>query len=136
MNRICVLASALLVLPLVGCGGTDIPEVGEVSGTVTIDGKPTSGILVSFIPTGGGRPSSGVTNDEGYYELQYSPNAMGALLGTHKVSIVAPEESTVDNPGERSAPLVAKSAIPQKYLDMKKEVEVKAGDNTVDLKYP
>jgi hypothetical protein len=136
MSRLLALAGALLILPLAGCGGADIPELGEVEGTVTIDGKPASGILVSFVPTAGGRPSSGITNDDGYYELQYSPQAMGALVGSHHVSIVSEEPSTVDDPGERSAPLVQKSKIPQQYLATKKQIDVKAGSNTADLTYP
>jgi len=136
MNRLLALAGSLLALHIAGCGGADIPEVGEVSGTVTVDGKPAPGILVSFVPKEGGRPSSGITDDNGYYELQYSPNAMGALIGSHTVSIVQEEPSTVDNPGDRSAPLVPKSSIPKEHLETKKEVEVKEGDNTIDLKYP
>ncbi|MHB8903343.1 MAG: hypothetical protein ACYC6Y_31660, partial [Thermoguttaceae bacterium] len=45
-----------LLLPvLVGCpGGTDanLPDLVPVTGTVTVDGAPVSGVTVTFIPTG------------------------------------------------------------------------------------
>lgn len=134
MKPFFVLANAALLLSLVGCG-YEGPEVGQVYGTLTIDGKPASGILVNFTPVEGGRSSSGTTNEEGYYELIYSPSAMGALPGKHMVTITPPGLPLEVEAGGSSAPLVS-NAIPRKYLQMKKEVEVKPGENTIDLTYP
>jgi len=134
MNRTFLAAGVLLTLHLTGCGGADVPEVGEVTGTVTIDGKPAPGVIVNFIPTGGGRSSTGVTDESGHYELMYSADAMGALIGAHQATIAAAPPSVDAVPAGRG-PLVDKS-IPKEYLDAKKPVEVQAGDNTIDLTYP
>lgn len=75
------------LIALVGCGGAgDYPDMGEVTGTVTMDGKPLPDALVTFQPEGG-RPSSGVTDEDGYYELIYSAQMKGAKSGDHMVSI-------------------------------------------------
>jgi hypothetical protein len=60
---------------------------------------------------------------------------MGAIVGQHNVSI-APEAPSPDAPTETGKPLVAVSSIPEKYLTEKKQIEVKAGTNTLDIKYP
>lgn len=43
-----------------GCGsGVALPELGTVSGVVTLDGKPLPGVTVKFVPANG-RTSSGL----------------------------------------------------------------------------
>ncbi len=72
---------------LVGCGGgSDLPELGKVHGVVTLDGEPLSGAQVQFVPESG-RPSSGITDENGRYELQYTADHSGAIVGTHTVKI-------------------------------------------------
>ena len=128
--------SSLAILGILsGCGGADVPPIGSVSGIVTIDGKPAPNIRVMFHPKEKGRPSNGLTDQDGSYTLSYSPNAMGALIGKHEVSISAPEPS-VDDAGSVSKTRLVSTAIPQKYASMVKEMEVKAGSNTIDLTYP
>jgi hypothetical protein len=95
--------AALLVpvIPLMsGCfGGSDVAELADVSGTVTLDGKPLTQASVTFLPvTDEGtesRPASGVTDEHGQYELQYSTTQAGARPGAYQVSI-----STFREPGE------------------------------------
>ncbi|MBR9804015.1 carboxypeptidase regulatory-like domain-containing protein, partial [bacterium] len=73
---------------LSGCGGSsDTPDLGSVSGTVTIDGAPASNVTVTFTPVEGGRASTGTTSSSGHYNLVYSPSEAGAVLGQHKVTI-------------------------------------------------
>ena len=82
-----------------GCGGPTM-LVGEVEGTVTVDGKPLAQIGVGFIPDAGrdniGPSSNGRTDDAGRYKLQYvittrsnlTPDpADGAKVGWHKVVV-------------------------------------------------
>lgn len=80
------LASALVTVMLasmVGCG-PDGPQVVKVSGTVTHAGKPVSGLLVNFSPERG-RASSGITDKDGHYTLNYERGRPGAVVGRHKV---------------------------------------------------
>ena len=88
----CVLA-ALAVLPLVGCDSG--PATGLVSGVVTIDGKPIGGAVVNFYPTDG-RASTGTTDANGQYELAFTRQKMGAVLGSHKVTITTEILAEVD----------------------------------------
>ena len=49
------LALITLSLFFIGCGGgaaSDAPDLGQVSGVVTMDGKPLEGAMVTFEPTG------------------------------------------------------------------------------------
>lgn len=78
-----------LVILLAGCSSNrgDTPELGDVRGTVKLDGTPLAGALVSFQPIGGGRPSSGTTRDDGTYSLTFSNSQSGAKVGEHQISI-------------------------------------------------
>ncbi len=72
----------LLVLPIAGCGGDDGKKPGavNVSGKVTLNGKPLEGAEVNFL--NGDHASVGVTGPDGTYTL-----AQGALPGKNKVFI-------------------------------------------------
>lgn len=76
---------------LVGCGPG--VELGTVTGTVTKDGKPADSILVNFMPDPAsdtpGAMSSGLTDDQGRYELTYEGEGRpkGAVVGTHRVVV-------------------------------------------------
>jgi len=86
---------------VVGCGvPSDRPEIAEVTGTVTLDGIPMSGLLVLFGPEVG-RTSSAWTDEKGQYRLMYLPDVPGAVVGTHTVSISSGyEEEEEPPPGE------------------------------------
>ena len=79
--KLCLLT--LLCLPLFGCSDGR-PDVVPVKGKVTLGGKPIAGIIVHYT-TKGGRPSKGITDTEGNYELHYSVEKKGARLGEHKI---------------------------------------------------
>jgi len=81
------LGSALLIALFLSAGCGRGPEVGKVHGTVTLDGKPLPKAVVTFVPVGGGRQSSGFTDADGHYQLSFLGERMGARLGKHKVSI-------------------------------------------------
>lgn len=75
---------------LAGCGGSsDAPEMGYVTGTVKMDGKPLKNALVTFRPQDHetARQSVGTTDDNGEYELKYSLRETGVMLGNHQVTI-------------------------------------------------
>ena len=74
-----------------------MPDLGTVSGVVTLDGAPYPNAIVSFTPAQG-RPSQGVTDSDGKYELIYMPGVMGAELGKHTVSISTKYQAP-ENPG-------------------------------------
>ena len=91
-----------------GCGSDDRPELGDVTGTVTLNGQPLAAAAVIFQPTGQntGRASRSVTDQEGHYRLNYLRDIDGAVVGSHKVYITtASEESPEEHlPGKYSKP--------------------------------
>ncbi|WP_437191183.1 carboxypeptidase-like regulatory domain-containing protein [Planctomicrobium sp. SH527] len=78
---------------LLGCGDrpTDVPTLGAVQGTVTLDGAPLSGAIVLFEPKATGAGSSGATKEDGKYTLVYSATENGAVPGEHTVRITRQE---------------------------------------------
>ncbi|MCA9130960.1 MAG: hypothetical protein KDB22_27940 [Planctomycetales bacterium] len=126
------LASALLISVL-GCSSGDM---GSVTGTVHLDGKPLEGALVTFYPEidgkdpmSGGGASMGRTDAEGNYELTYNRDEMGAQVGKHLVYIETLQESGGGDYGAGRGEEVPKRYNSQSEL----HVEVKPGRNTIDF---
>lgn len=105
----------------IGCGSGDRPELGTVSGKVTMDGQPLSGLIVVFKPDEG-RAAVGETDSEGIYELEYLDGVAGCKVGPNTVSFEWPL-------GAGGKP------IPQQYTagrsTLKKDVQ--AGSNEINL---
>ena len=129
----CFAAMTMVVASsLVGCGGTPGPALGQVSGTVTLDGSPLDQALVEFVPEDG-RPSFGTTGANGKYVLQYTDDKSGAVIGKHHVKItknqVSGEVAAPTKPAPKGDP------VPAKYnTESTLEVEVKSGSNVHDFK--
>ena len=119
---------------LIGCADErDLPKLGIVSGTVMMAGQPLPNVVVNFSPTQAGRPSSGVTDENGYYSLLHLRDASGALIGEHVVTVV--RISTEEDYGS-SAEELAELALPAAASDGKMIKEVIAGNNTIDIDIP
>jgi hypothetical protein len=94
----------LIVSGLAGCG--DSEEGGnvklvKVTGTITDNGKPLEGVLVSFVPAAGNPsfvPATGESGSDGSYTL-YSKNRTGVAPGKYKVT-VAPAKSAPEATSE------------------------------------
>lgn len=78
-------------------GRGNLPPLGSVSGTVTLDGKPLPNATVRFIPLDdearverrGASVAMGITDDSGHYRLFYVKDTTGAALGKNRVEIEA-----------------------------------------------
>jgi hypothetical protein len=112
----------VLLIAGIGCGGaSDQPDLGEVSGTVTLDRKPVAGINVLFSPDTG-RPAGAKTDDAGYYELIYLDGVNGCKVGPNTVTFEW-------EPGAENT-----VAIPERYTGANGfKIEVKPGSQVVDL---
>ena len=116
---------ALLVLAMTlgstGCGRSDLPELGRVQGTVTLDGKPLADVIVTFFPDTG-RPAVANTDSEGRYDLLYTNDVKGATVGPNTVRVLWPDGA---------APT---AKIPDEYGENSElKTEVKPGKNTFDI---
>jgi hypothetical protein len=117
----------------IGCGGAAGPELAEVTGKVSLDGQALAKVSLQFIPEGDtGSPSYGVTNAEGEYELLFSAERSGAMVGKYQVEI-QPIEPDVDQDGkplDGAVPVV----IPARYQTAGAlTAEVKPGSNSIDF---
>lgn len=152
MNRYSrALAAGLCSLALIAVAGCDSgPPTGDVTGTVTMDGKPLTNAIVSFVPQGGGQTAIGKTDSSGKYEL-YRRGERGALIGSHTIVITTVQEPAAaapsissdsdeylkqaagGNPSDYNQAIV-KEPIPARYNKQSTLVmEVAAGENTIDL---
>lgn len=131
----------LLSLSVSGCGpSSDQPQLGLVTGTITLDGKPLYGVSVVFAPEKG-RPARGRTDLNGKYELTYIHETKGTKVGPNRVEIATNEEDLQDEEeqataGENTGPAVVreKLRIPARY-NTKSELkaDVKPGENVFNF---
>lgn len=138
-NSLALASTGMICLVIAGCGGgpDDMPDVGQVTGTVTVDGKPTAGLMVTFQPEAG-RPSYATTNESGVYELQYNSDTTGAKVGTNLVTISTDSTDDGEDYEADTDTSAEQDAIPARYNTMAGEnpemtVDVKPGSNTFDF---
>jgi hypothetical protein len=73
-----------------GCGGPGKPIKTE--GLITLHGNPVAAATVTFHPEGGqGRLATGMTGDDGVFQLQTFAPDDGALPGDYKVTVIKTE---------------------------------------------
>ena len=99
MNRPAKLALSILVtvgIVLTGCWNSSRPPTYPVTGTVTLQGKPIAGAVVTFVPTGEGEAASAITNSEGKYALTTWEAGDGARPGQYGVKVSKQEQAAVD----------------------------------------
>ncbi|MBN2021413.1 MAG: carboxypeptidase regulatory-like domain-containing protein [Pirellulales bacterium] len=91
-------ATLLVLAALPGCARSTRPELGEVGGTITLDGRPLADAIVVFTPVEGGRQSMGVTDEDGRYTLRYLRDVPGAKIGPHNVAVTMSSEARFRGP--------------------------------------
>ena len=125
--RCCAVIGLVLMVLVSGCStsSVDLPDLGTVSGTVTLGGKPLSKASVLF-ESAKGQGASGTTDENGRYELYFAGSTKGAEIGVNKVRIT----TILDFP----TPPDYKDPIPAKYNESSElTVTVQAGPNTHDF---
>ncbi len=129
----------------IGCGGGSdyvVPELMEVSGTVTLDGEPLSNTTVIFSPQPGtnGTGAIGVTDSNGKYTLKHQSDKSGIESGKYYVTFskwAMPDGSPIPE-GKTAADVEAEEFIPENYRTVtesgpKNVAEVKANGDTFDF---
>jgi len=137
-------ASALLIVA--GCSKG--PSTGAVTGIVTLDGTPIADANVTFYPKEG-RASHGKTDSQGKYELTFTQDKKGAVLGEHTVTIIteivqetdygADDDYEKENGGggaDEASSKARSELLPKKYCERGSSeltATVEKGDNVVDF---
>ena len=123
MLRLLLVSTLVAMLGIsAGCSkhGSDMPDLGTVQGTITLDGKPLAGVSIYFKPDIG-RQSMAQSDAEGKYEAFYLIDEKGVKLGPCTVN--------VEWGPEGSGP-----SIPAKYGSQSElKFDVKSGKNTFDI---
>jgi hypothetical protein len=116
-----LVAFLLAMILLSGCGGDG--NVAEVSGLVTLNGKPTADIAVTFqpLPSDGknvvGPSAMGVTGADGRYTLKlFGTETRGATVGKNQVKIVG-YAAPADMSEEALAKAKPKVIVPSRYYN-------------------
>lgn len=126
-----------------GCGGGagDAPELAAVTGKITVAGEAVSGGTITFTPDNSkgtnGPASGGEIGADGTYTLYGPGGAPGAVIGSHKVTVVCAADPGEVSGGESSTEPY-KCIIPARYGDIKvtdlsADVKDEEAGNTIDL---
>ena len=125
--------AALGLIAAAGCG-SDRVKTAPVRGVVKFNGRPVTTGTVTFVPTAPGPSATGDIQPDGTYRLTTFSAGDGAVLGAHKVVVVAMEDMKDRLPEQRSP--LPPPVVPNKYTSLATTdltAEVKDGDNTVPL---
>ena len=121
------------LLFVAGCGPGG-PQLGEVTGTVTLDGKPVPSAIVTFISKEpDGTSSYGKTDASGKYRLEFTSERSGAMVGSHDVEIITKRVSADEAPDTGTLAKTEFVAIPKHYARGALTAEVKSGSNVCDF---
>jgi hypothetical protein len=131
-----------------GCSGSSGPTLHSVSGTLTLDGQPLSGVTVNLFPVDTSQISSaGVTDSAGHFSVATSTGEPGAVAGKHKVVLSGGTVSGADGTPEymqssdssarsSQAPVAPKVPYPSEYGSADttpEEVEITSGSNELTI---
>jgi len=122
---------AWLLIFLSGCSSDAGPTVVPVEGRVILDDEPLADARVVFQPEHG-RPSEGKTDKNGYYELEYTADKAGAIVGKHTVRITT-QQTIV---GEDYKTTEIPERVPPKYnikSELIREVAPDASENVFNF---
>jgi hypothetical protein len=120
MNAFCFVG-VLLLAGVSGCSSGGV-QLGTVTGHITKNGKPQPKISIYMTPLDHGRASEGLTDTDGNYQMVYTRDLMGALVGKHRLLISgAPKMGRNDELISEGKELLST------------DVEVHSGSNTFDF---
>ena len=116
-----VLLFLLGAAALIGCSREGQVPRTIVSGKITLRGKPVTGAMVQFVPTGkAGEAGSARTDEGGRYELMSAKGAAGVVPGDYKVVLsrmvgpdgkdLPPDVSPYSAGGKETMPRIYSSA--------------------------
>jgi hypothetical protein len=120
-----IAAGLMALLTLTGCERGR----GDVSGTVTLNGKPLPGGMVTFVPDNGPAEATRIGED-GKYAIT------NVLTGPARITVVTQQPVRMHENGKAFEPLGKYVPIPERYRDPEMSglrLDVKRGFQECDL---
>lgn len=126
---------------LTGCGGgVEQPKLAPANGTVTLDGSPAAGVLVTFIPSASTEGNGGMTmtDEAGKYEITHRSGEPGIQPGQYSVifsKFETPDGKSIE-PDVQPESVGAKQVLPANYTSADKtdqQVQVGEAGGTFDF---
>jgi len=125
-----LLVLATLALTPLACGRSG-PEMAQVTGKVSYQGKPVMKGTVTFVAANpNSRNATGHLDPNGYYKLQTETAGDGAELGDYQVTIYTHDEQILDY--KPKVPIKVERRTPAKYENPRTsdlKATVKSGSN-------
>lgn len=137
----CAILMIVIALSASGCGGPPEADYGklglvDISGTVTLDGRPLGGATVHFVDTDQ-TYCIGVTDDAGHYEMMLDSRKSGVVPGEKIVRIssrAAPSEAGAAAEEDPDATPKATEKVPACYNKSSAlKIQVTAADSAMDF---
>ena len=121
------LCCGLMFFLLAGCAPSD--GLSQVSGTITLDGKPLETGAITFTPADGQSPTAGATIQAGKYTARIPQ-------GSAKVAITSPKEvgkrKLYNTPDSPETPII-QELVPAKYNQATELTRDISGNATIDF---
>jgi hypothetical protein len=138
MRTLARVAVCCLAAALAGCGDSKPYKTADVSGRITLDGKPLAGARVIFNPIHDpkdgalGRPEAyGTTDADGRYTLETAFRDRGATVGPNRVTVsTIKREANPANP--EAIKIVAPERVPLRYSNAKDMLKFEVTDKGSD----
>jgi hypothetical protein len=134
-KRVLPWVAPLVFVILSGCGDSG-PTLVPVSGILTYKGKPVANAAVRFMPENG-RPSTGITDEEGRFALVYDAGHEGAMVGKHHVWVklrpITRAQQQAVMMGKKPPMSQEMAAFFDKYGQKNSKMEVVIDKNTKEL---
>ena len=116
----------LLAVAMLAAGCSKGPPMGEVTGTITVDGTPAKIGSISFFPIDGKSGTAGAAIKEGKYTADVP---VGKVKVEIRVSKIVGEKKLYDTPDSKVQPIM-EEVLPPKYNDRTElELDVQPGTN-------
>lgn len=112
------------------------PQLGQVSGTITLNGTPFQGASVTFIPQEGTNvTSTGHSDQNGRYTMHLTFREKGVVVGHHDVTIeYSPTDRFTEVSADSNQATKSSNVIPSKYAKRGElTANVQPGKQTLDF---
>lgn len=136
MRLSAIAVTALCLIAISGCSRG--PARGNVSGTVTLDGKPLPGVIVVFHPHEHEAPlARGTSTETGGFVLAADDGGNGVVVGPYRVVVLDPQALAAGlgaRPGQSSD---TPSRVPPRYQSWQQtSLEIEVMSESADVEVP